>query len=137
MKRPRAPRRPAPAPATVINKVPDLAPDDDAAALLGWLGKGYAPPAGRPWEALPPDDRALFDRATARLRFAYVPRAVADVLCWSGGAWHATCRRIVDAAEVEVYPQRQHIRLIPRPPVARLLREARLDTAPRRLPRSG
>jgi hypothetical protein len=113
----------SPAGPVSLNKAPDLLPDADRAALLGWLGKGYRAPPGPPWpwEALPTEDRALFDQATARLRLVFVPRAVAEVLCWAGGDWRTACRQITEAADVECYPSRKHIRLIPRPTVARLL----------------
>jgi hypothetical protein len=114
---PKRKRKPRPARPKVINKAPDLLPHDDVAQALAWLGKGYPTPSGPPWpwEALPDDERARFDAAVKRLVDGFVPTLAAQTLCWSGGDWRATCRQVTDAAEIQIFPERQHIRLIPRP----------------------
>lgn len=105
------PRTPA-----VVNKAPDLLPDREWARFSGWLGQGYRPPPGPPWpwEILTGEARELFDGAVKRLTVGGVPPEVASVICWSDGGWHKTCRMIAEAAEVQVFPDRQHIRLVPR-----------------------
>jgi hypothetical protein len=104
------------------NKAPDVF-DDDAAALQGWLGERYRFPPGPPypWDGLLPDERAVFDRAVERLTLVLVPRRIALALCWGDGAWRPVCAKIVDALNVECYPARKHIRLIPRPTIRQVL----------------
>jgi hypothetical protein len=123
------PKAPRPAPKGVPgqllgthNKAPDVF-DDDAAALQGWLGQGYRFPAGPPypWDDLLPDERALFDRAVERLTLVLVPPKIALALCWGDGTWRPVCTKIVGAADVECYPHRKHIRLIPRPTIRQVL----------------
>jgi len=110
----RAPSTPAAPRPRPINKARDLLTADQA-ALSGWLGQHHALPPGPPypWEALLPDDLALFDRAVGRLVLGGVPRPVAQAMCWARGAWAPACTRIVTAQAVQVFPERQHVRLIP------------------------
>lgn len=123
----KTPLRPAPAgaPGQLLgthNKAHDVF-DDDLAAMQGWLGKDYRFPAGPPfpWDDLLPDERSLFDRAVARLTMVLVPRRIALAMCWSDGAWRGTCVKIVSAQDVECYPARRHVRLIPRPTIRQAL----------------
>lgn len=104
------------------NKAQDVF-EDDLAALQGWMGTGYRFPKGPPypWDALLPDERSLFDRAVARLTLVLVPKKIALAMCWGDGAWRPVCVKIVTAADVECYPTRKHIRLIPRPTLHRVL----------------
>lgn len=115
-KRPRPTRKPRPTKPVTINKAPDLLPHDDVAQAMAWLGTGYPTPKGPPWpwEALAGDERDRYEAAVKRLTDGFVPALAAQVLCWSGGRWRETCRQIVDAAEIQIFPERQHIRLIPR-----------------------
>ena len=105
------------------NKARDLIPDDDLAALTGWLGQGYRPPEGPPWpwDGLLPDERAVFDRAVERLTLVLVPRRVALAMAWGEGHWREVCHKIVAAADVQAFPDRKHVRLVPRPSLRGLL----------------
>ena len=87
------------------------------------MGRDFKAPDGPPWpwEALLPDERALFDKAVARLRVVLVPEAVALCLCWGEGHWRPVCEKIVDAQDVRVYPSRHHITLVPRPTIRQIL----------------
>jgi len=99
------------------NKAKDLLPDDGLAEVMGWVGQGYRPPEGPPWpwDGLLPDERALFDRAVARLVLVRVPRRAALAICWAEGDWHRVSTMIASAADVQAFPDRHHIRLVPRP----------------------
>lgn len=122
-KRPKAPPKGAPGQLLgTKNKAHDLLPDD-LAATAGWLGKDYAYPPGPPypWEDLLPDEAALFERAVGRLTTVLVPKKAALAMCWGGGDWRDVCTKIVNAADVECYPARHHVRLIPRPSIRQLL----------------
>lgn len=115
--KPAKPPAPEPAQPVVVNKAPDLLPHDDVARAMAWLGSGYPTPAGPPWpwDALAGPDRERYDRAVKRLVDGFVPALAAQTLCWAGGDWPATCRMVLDAEQIEIYPERQHIRVIPRP----------------------
>lgn len=125
-RKPRAPRRPPKgAPGQLLgrhNKAPDVF-DDDAAALQGWLGERYRFPPGPPfpWDDLLPDERALFDRAVERLTLVLVPQKIALAMCWGDGTWRPVCTKIVGAQDIECYPARKHVRLIPRPTIRQVL----------------
>lgn len=110
---PRKRRQKTPA---VVNKAPDLLPDRAMAEALGWLGRGYRPPPGPPypWDALDAGDNMLFTAAANRLEAGGVPKKAAEILCWSNGDWRRTCAMIADAGAVQVFPERQHIRLVPK-----------------------
>jgi hypothetical protein len=105
------------------NKARDVYAEDDLAALTGWLGQGYRYPEGPPWpwDDLLPDERSLFEHAVARLTLVLVPRRVAYAMCWSEGRWRETCQKIVNAADVQAFPARKHVRLIPKPSLRALL----------------
>jgi hypothetical protein len=101
----------------VVNKAKDLGLDRDMARAMGWLGQGFRPPPGPPWpwDELAGPDELLYARAVNRLTVGGVPVLAAQVICWSDGDWAKTCRMIADAEAVQVYPDRQHIRLVPKP----------------------
>ena len=110
-----------PTPASALrrkqNKAKDLLPDAGLADLLGWVGQGYRPPEGPPWpwDGLLPDERPFFDQAVRRLRLVQVPERAALAICWAEGDWHRVCTQIVSAVDVQAFPDRHHIRLVPRP----------------------
>lgn len=118
-------RKKSAAPAPLVaprNKARDLLPDE-LAAIHGWLGQGYRFPEGPPypWELLLPNELELFDRAVRRLTLADVPERVAQALCWAEGNWHVMVPKIITAQNVQAYPERKHIRLVPRPTVQHIL----------------
>lgn len=100
-----------------MNKASDMVPDRAMADALGWLGQGFKPPPGPPWpwEQLRGQERDAFERACRRLVLSgEVPERAAQILCWANGAWQSACTAVLQAEAIQVYPERQHIRLVPK-----------------------